>query len=444
MELNESSCTVINTFQSRRREHPVETLLALLLRTEETIDYDAIYSICTPQDVATFQLLADSLENVEAVKDLLDRGANIHVCDSSHSTPLLRATKSGGRLRIVEFLLESGANPAHQDDTGMTALVWSIHRVDMPLIRLLLGHWVDAAALVVAVERNLPEVVGIFCRDARVDVNFVNEHGVTPLIHACTAGFRQVVHELLLHPEIDVDATDASKATALLRACRHNYVDIVIILLQSGANVNQADQRGDTPLLLATKCGHLKVVKALLQYGADVNVQDSYGTTVLLAACDQDSVDLVSFILPHVHNVEQTDSCQLSPLFLATDRGNVQVVTLLLQAGADIHESADDFTPFLLAIAQGRVDVMKEMIHYGRSNYSDDHLQTAISADQLDVLYILLRSDPVTQLQILHAYEIILRSASFCARLGSASEGKPESPVAVVTYLINKNVAAST
>jgi ankyrin repeat protein len=407
MELNQVDCNCTTSLcpsfcaPNTARKTPIETLLSLLLRRQEPVDYDSIYSVFAPEDVATLQLLSDPLDDWNVVAELLRRGANVHVCDNTNSTPLLRATRSG-QYRVVELLLQSGADPAHQDFTGLTALDWATHYGEASLIRLLLPYHVHSAVLLVAAERNMPDVVRLFCSDVRVDVNYRIKGGSAVLHHACSAGFEQVVDILLQRSEIQVDVMDVSCATPLLRACQHNHISIATALLEAGADVNHADQSGDTPLLIATKCGYVKLVKILLRYGANVNTRDSYGTTVLLAACDQDSTDIIQLILPKVSNVEETDSCHLSPLFLATDRGNREMVRLLLQAGASIHESDDDFTPFLLAIAQGRTEIVSEMLHHGGCRYTDDDptpLQTALSADHLDVVYLLLRDDPVGLLQ---------------------------------------------
>ncbi|GAX14882.1 ankyrin repeat-rich membrane spanning protein [Fistulifera solaris] len=381
------------------RKTPIETLLSIILRRPEPVDHDSIYSVFAPEDVATLQLLSDPLDDWSAVADLLRRGANLHVCDNTNSTPLLRATRNG-HYRVVELLLQSGADAAHQDFAGLTALDWATHYGDASLIRLLLPYFVNSAVLLIAVERNMPDVVRLFCTDSRVDVNYKNEEGSAALHNACNTGFEQVVDVLLQHSEIQVDVMDASGGTPLLQACQHDHRSIAMALLEAGANVNHADQSGDTPLLIATKCGYVKLVKILLRCGANVNVRDSYGTTVLLAACNLASSSILQLILPKVGNVEETDSCHLSPLFLATDRGNREMVRLLLHAGASIHESDDDFTPFLLAIVQGRTEIVSEMLQHG--TYADDDptpLQTALSAGQLDVVYLLLRGDPLAQLQ---------------------------------------------
>ena len=62
---------------------------------------------------------------------------------------------------------------------------------------------------------------------------------------------------------------DNTMQTALHWAAKWNYYEIILFLIERGANVNSLDIGWRTPLFIASKCGHLEAVKALLSGKAD-------------------------------------------------------------------------------------------------------------------------------------------------------------------------------
>ncbi len=68
-------------------------------------------------------------------------------------------------------------------------------------------------------------------------MNLANEHGDTPLWVACDKGNEDIVHSLMEHPAIDIDA--GIKHIPLHAAAVHGYIGIAETLLKAGCNVNK-------------------------------------------------------------------------------------------------------------------------------------------------------------------------------------------------------------
>lgn len=67
--------------------------------------------------------------------------------------------------------------------------------------------------------------------------------------------------------------------TALMLAVSHGRLDMVELLLQSGADVNIQDEDGSTALMCAAEHHHIEIVKLLLaQPDCDLTVRDYVST----------------------------------------------------------------------------------------------------------------------------------------------------------------------
>lgn len=55
--------------------------------------------------------------------------------------------------------------------------------------------------------------------------------------------------------------------TALTYACAGGFVDIVKVLLNEGANIEDHNENGHTPLMEAASAGHVEVARVLLDHG---------------------------------------------------------------------------------------------------------------------------------------------------------------------------------
>lgn len=162
--------------------------------------------------------------NLEKVKELLKRGADIDSKDNKQTIPLIRAAEKG-QLEVVKELLKMGA-----------------------------------------------------------DINAQDVYGYTALMTAISYGYLEVARELLNDRGVDVDAQDNDGYTPLILAAMSGYLEIVKELLDKGSDINAKSYWGSTALIVAAQYGHVDVVNELLARGADINVKTNQGYTALSMA----------------------------------------------------------------------------------------------------------------------------------------------------------------
>lgn len=163
-------------------------------------------------------------------------------------TPLLLSLNGNFAPKLVQFLLDNGANPNVTDNEGHTPLHiatigFSVH-VEYVDILIKAGASVDvrggawlATPLLYAAGYEKPEVISRLLQ-AHPDLEISDKFGRTPLIFASQSrkGVAAVNLKLLLDAGANVNATDNQGGTALIYAKQHGDQESIDLLLNHGAN----------------------------------------------------------------------------------------------------------------------------------------------------------------------------------------------------------------
>lgn len=120
----------------------------------------------------------------------------------------------------------------------------------------------------------------------------------TLLSVAAYNGSSRVVARLLKDKSIDVNAPGRMGLTALAAASFKGEVEILKILLASGANAEAANAQGQTALMFAALTGRAECVRLLLDAGADPSRQDAVGNSAASLAMRQGATEVISQLHP--------------------------------------------------------------------------------------------------------------------------------------------------
>jgi len=286
--------------------------------------------------LAASLLGAVKVGDIEQVKLLLSRGAEINATDSLGRTALHGAV-ANGRKDIVQLLLAQGANVDATDASGQTPLHWASAR----------PAWADSALL-------LAKGAKVNARDNR---------GNTPL--HCAAGSTYSVGadflEFLLAQGADVNARNEQGQTPLhlvsLTRRQHKQRELRGgALLAHGAQVDATDKTGRTPLHVAAQNGQAMAVELLLAKGA-VDRRANDGLLALHRALLGGHKDVVTALLSQSDgkqpDVNATRPGGETALHDAAKAGYNEIAELLIAKGADVNaKNAHGETPEQLALAR--------------------------------------------------------------------------------------------
>ncbi|RSL97643.1 hypothetical protein CDV31_012921 [Fusarium ambrosium] len=328
------------------------------------------------------------------VRLLLDHHANIQGADRLGATPLYMAAGYGS-ASVVKQLFENGA----QLDTGgwdkKATLSWALNPPVFGSHGLMKGaddlSWAERGSEDEGRQKKRREneerkakerlaVLDLLIGEG-VDLNAPLAYGRTSLLEAILsnqgmAGAAMV--QRLLEKGADVAAQSSDGWAALYLAVYYKQPEVVRLLLEHGADVNQKNKDlgwiglgdGVTALHVAARIGSEAIARLLIKAGADVRAADEDGMTVLYKAVSNGcaSLAIVDLLLAHGVDINaHHDDNEITVLHEAVLKGNIEMVRCLLQRGARI-DATDVFgrTALDLAKDEGHEAMVFFLGHYNQ------------------------------------------------------------------------------
>ncbi|KAK2786337.1 hypothetical protein FQN53_006705 [Emmonsiellopsis sp. PD_33] len=204
-----------------------------------------------------------------------------------------------------------------------------------------------------------------------------------PLYYASFAGLTRTARCLLLNGA-NINARGGLYQTALQAASAQNQNEIVKLLLESGADVNEEIRIWDTlpmeirrihsfeleaqdwtPLYLASRHGYLGMVQLLLDHKSRINT-DQYRCPALRAASINGHTAIVQLLLKEGANLNFQGKGYDDTLSIVSSRGHIEILQLLLQKGADVDSPSHPHgTPLFAAAAKGHTEIVQLLLSRG-------------------------------------------------------------------------------
>jgi ankyrin repeat protein len=183
-----------------------------------------------------FYLNYKSQPVIEAVSDVLKKGADLNAKDPAGHTALMLLAGLG-ESKAVSLALKRGAKPDIKvEGHGKTALMFAAESGDVATISLLL--------------------------DAGSNVNDQSCYGVTPLVLAARKGRLKAV-KLLLERGADIELTGVWGETPLMAASMYGHFEVVKELVQNRANILHENINRQNSIMVAAQPGIRSYLKGI-------------------------------------------------------------------------------------------------------------------------------------------------------------------------------------
>ena len=198
-----------------------------------------------------------------------------------------------------------------------------------------------------------------------------------------------------------------------------------------------------TPLSIAVRNSNIDLILLLLNRGADVNVVDNFGATQLAYSAMFNNPRVVNVLISHGADVDAADNIGCAPLHMAVLFGRKNIVDILIRHGADVNSTTYESTPLYIASEEGHMEIVKLFLDNPWCNHrivakndktSEDIARTNGHTEIADMIH----NAPIVMQKVLNSgYGLQLLASRVANKEGVYEEDYNESPSMVKKLITN-------
>lgn len=346
-----------------------------------------------------------------ALSLLNDRTVN--KTNKQHQTPLMLAARAGN-LRLMQALLNRGANPDALDIDGRNALHYAILSKESAAALFLLpllkhknqSDRLGISTLALAASNGLVNVIKSITQEGHYS-EAVDTRGQNALHVAAIGGEVDAIQYLVTEAGFDVNQIEKPLRPSKMKTCLQRsplqlaalsgQFYAVFKLMDLGADLAHEDTQGRTffdyvlmgknkelwtlvrglikekypkhisqLVLAAAQANQSSALLDLLVDDVDVNATNRFGQTALHFAAMYDSLAVAKLLLNKMTIVDHRNALGETALHSAARAGGVTMIHLLVAAHASIDLlNNDHVTPLYLACKEGRIGAVMALVKHG-------------------------------------------------------------------------------
>lgn len=337
--------------------------------------------------------------DVKKLCALIAAGQKVNARDGAGRTALMRVAECG-HVEAARALLAAGAeaNSSVSDSDsiyfGCNALIFAAQNGNLEVVEMLSKAGASARCeardggtpLRFAVEHRSPRMVEILLNGgASLETDILAESIWKSTVE---------VSLLLIRAGANVNARNDLGQPVLHRAAEKGHVEIVQALIRSKARLNPKSDYC-TPLLVAIENGHVACALELIRAGADRAIRGVAGRDALMNAAILGQTEVVRALLLAHADPNARDRDGKTALMLANEKEHSEVVQLLRTRGCD--ESGYKVQEYIRAAIKGDVERVQHFLQDGvdvNATYQNGAkaLISAVLNGHTEVVRLLIRS----------------------------------------------------
>ena len=352
-------------------------------------------------------------------KQLILRGVNVNYHNPDGCTALQFAARSG-RLEVVQILLNSGAEVDLEDKHHHTPLVLSVEAKKYDVMLHLIVSGADVTQLAEHLDRDLGrEALSYAINSKNVEVaNVLTAKGfgiegllstsppMTALMWTAQKGYNSLTKQLIFQG-VNVNYQNPDGRAALHFAACSGRLEVVQMLLNSGAEIDPGDEHHHTPLVLSVEAKKYDVMLHLITSGADVtqlakHTNKDLGKEALSYTINNKQIDVVVASVLIINGVGIEGLLSTSPpmtaLMWTAQEGYDSLTRQLILQGVNInYRNSDGRTALHYAAHTGHLHIVQVLLNNGAEiDPGDEHHHTplvlSVVAKNYDVMLHLITS----------------------------------------------------